>query len=221
MRLFFVKKPFTLNNDYKVSGFPYSPLMKSINIAALLFALFLFAVVPLQAQPETGFRIPPDARSEDQALRLSLINTVFPFGLGYGAVALFDHSTVQTTGAAVAAYGLVVGPSIGNLYANDYLRGGLGALARFGGVLLLKDATRELLGDRFATALGVDDREVSLGDTEVIIGSVLMVGGMAFNYITAPVSAREHNREMGYAVRLKRIPGTGRSAPVLTARINF
>jgi len=192
-----------------------------IRTLSVLMLFLFFSANTLLAQPETGLTTPRNARDEDQALRLSLINTVFPVALGYGAVALFDNSTVQKTGAALAVYGLVIGPSTGNFYANDYLRGGMGALARFGGALLLQDATEELLGSRFSTVLNVDDREVSLDETGIIVGGALMVGGLAFNYITAPLSAREYNRSIGYAMRMEHLPGTGRSAPVLSARIRF
>ena len=195
--------------------------MKYRYITLPTIAYLLFATAPMHAQPETGMRMPASARSEDQAIRLAMINTVFPVALGYGATVLFDDQSVQKVGAAVAVYGLVVGPSTGNFYANDYLRGGLGVMARFGGALLLQDATTELFGNKFATVLGVDDREVSFNDTGVLIGGALMVGGIAFNIATAPLSAREHNRSMGYAFRMQPIPGTGRTAPVLAARIRF
>lgn len=183
--------------------------------------LLLLSTVAVHAQPETGFGRDYRARSGQAALKQSITNTVLSLALGYSTVALFENKTVKTVGASLAVYGLVIGPSTGNFYANDYLRGGLGALTRFGAALLLMDATREISGSEFANALNVDNEEVSLDDTQVIVGGALMVGSMIFNMATAPVSAREYNKEMGYTVEMQHIPGAGKAAPVLTARFHF
>ena len=184
----------------------------------LLFMTTTFAY----AQPEMG-GINPNKRQESVAVRQAIVNSIMSVGVGLGAVALFDDPTLQTVGATMAAYGLVVGPSTGNFYANDYLRGGLGALTRFGAALLLRDASREVFGSEFAGALDVDteDRKVSLRDTEIIVGGILMAGAAAFNVISAPASVREYNRKLGYALGMQSLPGTGRTAPVFTAKLRL
>ena len=151
----------------------------------------------------------------------AVVNTVTPVATGYGMVKLFDSNTMETVGATLAVYGLIVGPSTGNFYANDYLRGGLGTLTRIGAAFLLQNATSEVFGREFADALGVDDKSVSLGDADIIVGSTLMLGTIVYNIFTAPVSAREYNRKMGYAVNIESLRGTGRSVPVVTARITL
>lgn len=184
------------------------------------FGFILFCSASVFAQPEIGgLGQNRDRRMEGMALRQSLFNTVAPMALGLGAVALFENRTVRTVGAWMTVYGLVIGPSTGNFYANDYARGGVGALVRFGGAVLLRNATSEVFGRQFANLLHVDDKSVSFGDTDVLIGSALLVGSIAYNIITGPVSVREYNRKMGYVMEMESLPGTGKVAPVLTARI--
>ncbi|MFH5831215.1 hypothetical protein [Halalkalibaculum sp. DA384] len=198
--------------------------MNSISLlSTVVLALSIFAAASVaRAQPETGGFMPDgQVRSENQAVSQALINTIMPIGVGYGAVKLFDGNTAETLGASLAIYGLVVGPSSGNFYANDYLRGGLGALTRLGAAFLLQDATSEVFGREFADALGVDNSSVSFSETNIVVGSTLMVGTIAYNIITAPVSVREYNREMGYTMEIQSLPGTGRAAPVITARIHL
>lgn len=196
--------------------------MKSIKSLFVTFIILASVTVTALAQAETG-GLMQDARvrSENQAVTQSIINTLMPIAVGYGSVKLFKGNTVETIGASLAIYGLIVGPSTGNFYANDYLRGGLGALTRLGAAFLLQDATSEVFGRDFANALHVDNESVKLGDTNIIVGSALMVGTIAYNLVTAPVSVREYNRKMGYAMEIQSLPGTGRSAPMLTAKINF
>lgn len=196
-----------------------------MNFTKILFTatlLFVCSYGVVLAQSETG-RLSGggDLRTEGEAIKQAVMNTVLPIGTGYGAVKLFDNNTLETVGASLAVYGLVVGPSTGNFYANDYLRGGLGALTRLGAALLLQNATSEVFGREFADAIGVDNSSVSIKDTDIIVGSTLMLGTIAYNIISAPVSVREYNRQMGYAIKIESLPGTGRAAPVLTARINF
>lgn len=190
--------------------------------------LLLFAIISVvsvsstvHAQNTSIFYQNRQARSESQAVRQALINTLLPVAVGYGTVELFKNNTVQTLGASLAVYGLVVGPSTGNFYANDYLRGGFGALARFGAALLLKDHTSELFGSEFARSLNVDNKDTSFRDTNFIIGSSLLVGTAILNVVTAPISAREHNREMGYAMQIEELRGTGQTFPLFTAKVRF
>ncbi|MDX1637377.1 MAG: hypothetical protein R3281_05380 [Balneolaceae bacterium] len=184
--------------------------------------LSLLQAAPARSQPETaGLGQGGDVRSENEAISQALTNTIMPVAVGYGSVKLFNSNTIETIGSTLAVYGLVIGPSTGNFYANDYLRGGLGALTRVGAAFLLKDATSEIFGREFADALNVDNKSVRFGDTEVIVGAVMMVGTMAYNIISAPVSVSEYNQSMGYAIKLHSLPGTGRTIPVVTARIQL
>lgn len=199
--------------------------MKS-SIWTAAFLLLIIAPTVTIAQPEVGgFSGGGNMRSEAEAVNQALINTVVPLGMGVGAVKLFESNTLKTFGASLAVYGMVVGPSTGNFYANDYLRGGLGALTRLGAAFLLQDATSEVFGSDFAEALNVDNGNnntpVAIEDTEIIVGGALMVGTIAYNIISAQASVREYNRQMGYSVRMESLRGTGQSVPVLTAQISF
>ncbi|MDZ7694342.1 MAG: hypothetical protein U5K69_25005 [Balneolaceae bacterium] len=174
------------------------------------------------AQAEIGQSLgAANSKTEDEAVGQAVINTVMPIGVGYGTVQLFKNNTVRSIGASLVVYGLIMGPSTGNFYANDYLRGGLGALTRVGAAFLLKDATSEIFGPTFANALNVDNEEVSFGDTEVLLGSVLMIGTIAYNIFSAPASVREYNQQRGYALELRSLPGTGQTVPMLTAKISL
>jgi hypothetical protein len=190
----------------------------------LLPAVFfiLSVALPAMAQPETtGLGVSAQARSESEAISQAIVNTATPIAVGVGAVKLFNNNTVQTVGASLALYGLMVGPSTGNFYANDYLRGGLGALTRIGAAFLLQDATSEVFGRDFADALNVDNEPVSIEDTNIIVGSALLVGTIVYNIASAPASVREYNQSMGYTMEIRSLPGTNRSAPMITARISF
>lgn len=134
---------------------------------------------------------------------------------------LFENKTIETTGSIMAVYGLVMGPSMGNFYAKDYLRGMLGIAARVGGGYLMVDATRELAGDDVADALGWDDESVKFTDAKILIGSGLILGSAIYNIVSAKASVNRYNEKKGYIIGI--VPGIHQEKiiPMITGSVRF
>lgn len=187
-----------------------------------LLVLLLFSLLSevSYAQPEIGSS--RYLKSVSEARNRALTGTIVPVATGIVATKIFKSEAMQTVGASLAVYGLVMGPSVGNFYAEDYLRGTLGAAVRTGvGYYMLLDATRELMGKQVSESLGWDNKDVEISDTQVIIGAGVFLGSMVYNVLSSKKSVEEFNRSMGYGM----LPGVqqvgGKNVPVLTARINF
>lgn len=188
----------------------------------LLLLLFIYPALPAEvsAQPEIG----PSRymKSVSEARNRALTNTVLPLVSGLSAVKLFRDNRVQTVGATLAIYGLVMGPSGGNFYAEDYLRGGLGVVARAGiGYFLLLDATRELMGKDVAESMTWDNKDVELTDTRVLIGATAFLGTMVYNVLSSKASVNEFNNSKGYTVQLSGEKVGEEVFPVLSAKVSF
>lgn len=177
-------------------------------------------MLPAIAQGQ-GFQRQQHKKDVSMARGTAINNTIFPVLTGLGAVYLINNKTIRTTGAALAVYGLIMGPSSGNFYAEDYLRGGLGVVSRLGSGYLLVDATRELLGEKMADSVGWDSKEVSLTDTKVLVGAGVFLGSMIFNVISAKASVDEYNQSLGYSVHVRPADLGERTVPVLTASVRF
>ncbi len=187
------------------------------------FAVLLvsFLMLPFLVQAQSTYTN-PNLKSVSTARGKAVRGTVFPLALGIGSTLIFENSTVELIGSSLAVYGLMTGPSIGNFYAKDYVRGVIGVAVRLGGGYLLHDATREIFGDDFADAVGWDDEEVSLTDTKVLIGGALIVGSAIYNIISAEASVKRYNsRNGGYYVHIFPVIFDGKVMPFITARFNF
>lgn len=188
----------------------------------LLVFLFVFPSLPIvsSAQPEIGRQ--RNLISVSEARNKALTNTVLPVITGVVVPQVFKSKTVQTISASLAIYGLVMGPSAGNFYAEDYLRGGLGAAARLSsGYFLLLDATREIMGKQVSESLGWDDKDVQLTDTGVLIGAGVFIGSMIYNVLSSKASVREYNRSGGYSFRLSGEQVGENTVPVVAAKLSF
>lgn len=192
------------------------------------FSKYLFVIVFLclwlsnsvMAQPELGSS--RYLKNVSEARNRAMTNTFLPIVTGITAANVFENNTVQTLGSALAIYGLVMGPSGGNFYAEDYLRGGLGVAARAGvGYFLLLDATRELMGKEVAKSMTWDDKDVELTDTKVLIGTGVFLGTIVYNIISSKASVNEFNNAKGYQVELGGEKIGKNVYPALTARVSF
>jgi hypothetical protein len=161
-------------------------------------------------------------KNVSEARNRALTNTILPIITGITAANVIENNTVQTLGSALAIYGLVMGPSGGNFYAEDYLRGGLGVAARAGvGYFLLLDATRELMGRKVAESMTWDNKDVELTDTKVLIGTGVLLGTIVYNVISSKASVNEFNRSKGYQVELSGEQVGRDMYPVLSAKVRF
>lgn len=189
--------------------------ISTFTILSLGFAITAFAQSSVSVNTRPG-----GLKSVSKGRTVAITNTLSPLALGLATVSISENNTLETAGAALGVYGLIVGPSTGNFYAGDYQRGGLGMAVRGIGAFLMADATREIFGNDFADALTIDDKEVSLTDTKILIGEVLVVGSMIYNIITVQNSVQQYNRSTGrFSLNLDSERIQDKVAPVLSATI--
>lgn len=196
-------------------------MQKTILFFCLLFGITFSA----DAQSEVSINSPfvsGQQKTVSKARSIALTNTVVSIGSGVAAVALFDNNTIQKTGAYLTLYGIVAGASTGNFYAEDYPRGVIGMGARAVGTILMLDGTREVFGQRFSNTLGVDNEEVSLTDTKMLIGEGLILAGFIYNMISLNASVKEHNSGgRNFSINITPAVVDDEVAPVLTASLRF
>lgn len=190
----------------------------------LLLLLFGFSLL-VQAQSEVGINRPfagGEKKTVSKARSIALMNTALSIGTGISAVALFDNTKVQKAGAYLTIYGIIAGASTGNFYAEDYPRGVIGMGARTVGAILMIDATSEVFGQRFESTLNIDDKEVSLTDTKMLIGEAFLIGGFIYNLISLNSSVEEYNSGgRKFSVNVNSAVVNDKVAPVVTAQVNF
>jgi hypothetical protein len=190
----------------------------------IFFLLFLMLISSQsRAQSEISVNMQEDGlKSTSQARTIALSNTILSIGTGVAAVSLFDNNTVEKTGAILGVYGVILAPSTGNFYASDSPRGVIGMGARTVGAYLMMNATSEIFGRDFAHALGVDDKSVSLTDTKILIGEVLVVGSMIYNVLSTKASVEEYNQDRKkFGMNVTPAVIDDKIAPMLTASIRF
>ncbi len=194
--------------------------MKKYGTAAATLVMVFCVLKMGWAQPEVGNR--PEIKSIDEARSIAFTNTVLPVIAGLAVNKLVKDPQVRTAGAALAVYGVMVGPSTGHFYAEDYLRGSLGIAARLGiGSLLLVDSTRELMGKQASESLGWDNKSVGYDDPKLLIGAGLFLGTVAYNFITVKASVEEYNRYPRYSFNIKAAEIYSKTYLALSGRINF
>lgn len=184
--------------------------------------LLLLVSSQIQAQSEISVNSRNDLKNASKARAIALNNTVLSIGTGVAAVSLFDNNTIETTGAILGVYGVIVAPSTGNFYAEDFPRGAIGMAVRVVGSYLMVDATSEIFGRDFADVLGVDNKDVSLTDTKILIGEALILGSMIYNVISTKASVEEYNqRNNRFALNITPAVIDDKVAPTLTASFRF
>lgn len=189
-------------------------------ICPLIF--FLLITFSIQAQSEIAVNREEGLKNASKARTIALSNTVLSIGTGAAIASLFNNSTIEKSGAILGVYGVILAPSTGNFYASDYPRGVIGMGARAVGSYLMVDATSEIFGRDFADALGVDNKNVSLTDTKILIGEVLILGSMIYNVISTKASVEEYNqRKQSFAVKVTPAVFHEKVSPMLTASFSF
>ncbi|MDX1618355.1 MAG: hypothetical protein R3224_06185 [Balneolaceae bacterium] len=158
-----------------------------------------FAGVPDTAETEP--------KNPSKALGRAIGHTVVPIALGVLIVvntSPFDDDPLATAGGLLMLHGVLTGPSMGNFYARDWLRGWGGVGARILSFVIIDSDRR--------------NREL-----RNVLGIGLLAGSALYNIATAPASARAYNRRAGiqYGAGVLQVPGSGAAVPVLTAGIRF
>lgn len=196
--------------------------MKNYSIIITGIFLVILLNVEVQAQAQQIQINQQPIKSVSEARNIAVSNTVIPLAVGIGTVAIFENSTVQTVGAALTVYGLATGPSTGNFYAEDYGRGFAGLALRGVGMVLMKNATSEILGNRFADAFPVDNKEVKLTDTRILIGGALVIGSAIYNIMSVGKSVEQYQEQRNsFAMGVSSANIMDETIPLLATRIHF
>ena len=159
------------------SGSQIGRTMNKLAVAATL----ILTASPALAQPAA--REPPEEKSEQTALGLSLLGTIAPVALLIGA-AKADQPELATAGAI----GMLVGPSLGHWYAGRYVTGGM--LVRGGGTALMLAGVVRAIG-----SLDCEERCSDDGGVLMAAGAVMFVGGTLYDLATAGRAARAWNEQ--------------------------
>jgi len=159
------------------------------------FALVIAAVValPAVARAQPGMTGPVDDEEEKSpgiALGLSLAGTA----AGYGALIAAGHTDSEGL-AIVGLTGIVVGPSLGQIYAGEtgravghsLLRLGAGSVMVYGAMVTIFDCWDEE---------GSGSCDNSAGPALMIGGAVLGIGSSIYSIVDSANAAERHNEKL-------------------------
>lgn len=221
----------------------YNP---NISSATLLLAPFLiFTIIPnisygqfTGKQPisnydqiERGTSSWQDADEDDRkdpmvATRRALLHTFAPIGAGALMTGGFDHDLVETGGVILIGYGLIYGPSQGNLYAEDPARGMTGIAIRAGSVVLVYFLGASTIPSMVSDVADPDtDNNYTGYEVATVLTGMAFAGSMVYNLLTADNSAREYNEifsgNVEVNLKTKYLRYTKKSAPALSIKLHF
>ena len=126
-------------------------------------------------------------KDPENALYYSVVHTVVP--IGFGGMLLVVGGSVAPVGALGMMYGILAGPSAGNLYAENIGMGLFGIGLRILGIGMMAEAT-----DSFHyTSHSHHHHKSGLARG----GFLLYMGSTLWNIVTAPGSARTYNARHG------------------------
>ena len=149
------------------------------------------AVAERAGRPSADTTLALDRRGAKRpvlAFALSSLNTVAPATLGY--LRSVQGGRIDRLSAGLLAYGLVVGPAMGHLYAGNGDQAGRGVLVRVLGAGVAG------LGAAFAVYASFEpeaDLAPALSGALGFVGGGLLLGWAAYDIRTAPRSAVRYN----------------------------
>ncbi|KAB2880124.1 hypothetical protein F9K33_06490 [bacterium] len=151
-----------------------------------------FQIPVLQDQTKTNIPV----KSPSKAMKMALGHTLIPIGAGLGLMIIGDSNVEgirRVSGLTLLTYGGLVGPSMGNFYAKDYTKGGLGIGMRAIGTLMVASSIGK------AMAWGNDDEAEGPAPGEMMgtVGVLLVLGSTVWNIMSAPGSANTYNEKHG------------------------
>ena len=180
----------------------------------VLTAVVLFHSTVLAADPDSAasasvvlvrnqYNVPavPDQvtmvmKKRSTAVKRALVHTFLPLGAGIALMTAGDSNVEGLqliTSLTLITYGGLVGPSMGNFYAEDYVTGGVGIAMRIAGTLMVGSAIGQ------AMAFGNDDdaEGSTPGQTMGTVGVLMVLGSAAYNIFTSAASADAYNTKHG------------------------
>lgn len=157
-----------------------APSDRGVKLAATTAALAL-VLAPAAARAE-------DHKSADEALALSGGVTLLSGILVAATVEDDDLSPMTAIGLA----GLALGPSLGHVYAGEYLTGGL--------ALRAAGMTVAILGLREGTTCADGDCIAKGAVAAAVLGGAAFAAGIIWDVATAPRAARRWNERHGLSI---------------------
>ena len=157
-----------------------APSDLEVKLASTIAALAIL-VTPAAARAEGH-------KSPEEALALSGGVTLLS-GILVAATAEDDHLSPMT---AIGIGGLALGPSLGHLYAGEYITGGL--------ALRAAGLTAAILGYREAASCSSGDCNAPAGVTVALLGAGAFAAGILWDVATAPRAARRWNERRGTTI---------------------
>ncbi|NUM79902.1 hypothetical protein HUU42_03770 [bacterium] len=131
-----------------------------------------------------------------KAMNLALAHTLIPIGASIALFSIGDSNVegIQlVTATSLLVYGGLIGPSVGNFYAKDYARGGIGMGLRAAGTLMVFGHIVETIRyDNDDDATGG-----APGDGLALLGTALVMGSTFWNILSARNSANAYNKKYG------------------------
>lgn len=166
-----------------------------------------------------------ELKSEKTALHRSLWHTLSPLASGFLIGGILGEDAVVPA-ASLFTYGLMIGPSTGNIYANDWKRGFNGFLFRalgIGAMIMSKTYSGEHLdGGARPNSYG-SGSSLQATDVVLVAGIAIFSGGILYNFVTTDQSVREYNKRVRQGIGVRLAPSIDRKTgtTLLTARITF
>lgn len=158
-------------------------------------------------------------------------HTLIPLGAGYLLMAVGggldygfenDIDGLVIPGSLLAGYGGLIGPSMGNLYAEDLERGLGGIGARFLGSTLFALGVVSFTDNLFDDIFYGENNSYSGATVLISMGIALYLGSAIYNMATTGRSVREYNaRAAGVSFSLAPSVDLRTSMPILAMRINL
>lgn len=212
--------------------------MTSFRIFAALVLTVLFWSEPAFAQDyirfpkntiaDTANAAAVTPKSKKKALRRSLWHTLAPSAAGVALALLSDDERVDNLAGLSVGYGLMIGPSMGSLYARDWYRGLNGFVFRSLGVGMV--ILSESLGDGIIDygPFGNEHTEhwhdpLTVSEYVGLAGVGIIACGILYNYLTLNRSVDEYNHNLRKGVRIDVAPSYDfkSGTPLVSARISF
>ncbi|MBX7152314.1 hypothetical protein K1X84_11770 [bacterium] len=135
-------------------------------------------------------------KNPTKAVNLALAHTLIPIGASIALFSIGDSNVEDlqlVTATSLLVYGGLIGPSVGNFYAKDYARGGIGMGLRAAGTLMV-------FGHIAASMRYANDDDATggaPGDGMALVGLGLVAGSTIWNIFSARNSAETYNQHNG------------------------
>lgn len=159
-------------------------------------------------------------------------HTLIPLGAGYFLMALGngkdynfsdDSNYLVIPGVFLASYSSLIGPSMGNLYAQDLERGIGGIGVRLLGGALIYAGSAYLAEGKVDDLFYDDNSSIGTGYLSAGMGTALYLGSAIYNNTTTRLSVEQYNKRNSSEVSVKLAPAidSATSKPIVSLGFAF